>query len=136
MNPNEEKITAIIKKQQDAWNRADAAGLSSDCHEEMTFTPILGQTYFGRAAFEERHQTIFATIFKDSSLDMAISRIHFPTPDVAVVDIHAVLGNFRALPPGVMAQKDGMLHTCLLEVLVRSGSSWQVMAYHNVDTKA
>ena len=135
MNPNEE-ITAIIKKQQEAWNRADAAGFASQCDEQMTFTPILGKTYFGRAAFEERHAAIFATLFKGSTLDMAVERIHFPVPDVAVVDIHARLGNFRALPPGVAAQDDGLLHTCLLEVLVRGGSGWQVTAYHNVDTKA
>lgn len=135
MNTAEQQIKQIIDRQQDAWNRGDAAGYAVDCDEHMSFTNIVGKMFFGREVFEERHAFLFSQIFKNSMLDMNIQRIHFPVPDIAIVDIACNLGGYQRLPEGVRAQTDGSLHTCLLEVMVRSGSGWRVAAYHNVDVK-
>lgn len=135
MSTAEQQIEQIIHRQQDAWNRGDAAGYSQDCDEQMSFTNIIGMTFFGRDAFEERHEFMFAYIFKGSRLEMNVQRIHFPLPNVALVDIACTLDGYQRLPEGVSPRANGGLQTCLLEVLVRSESGWRVVAYHNVDVK-
>lgn len=125
----------IIHRQQEAWKRGDAAGYAADCDSQMSFTNILGEMAFGRQAFETKHAFIFSSIFKGSRLEMEIRRIHFPTPNVALVDVACTLRDYAALPPGVPPRPDGVLRTCLLEVLTRVDDGWRVVAYHNVDVK-
>jgi uncharacterized protein (TIGR02246 family) len=127
------EVTQIIRRQQEAWNRGDAAGYAADCEEQMSFTNIVGKMLFGREVFEEHHAFLFGSIFKGSRLD--IRRIHFPAPNIALVDIACTLAGYQRLPEGAAPQNDGLLHTCLLEVLVRTESGWRVVAYHNVDVK-
>lgn len=129
------EVTQIIRQQQEAWNRGDPAGYAADCDEQMSFTNLIGKMFFGREAFEERHAFLFESIFKGSRLEMEIRRIHFPAPNVALVDVACKLGGYQRLPEGAAPQNDGFLHTCLLEVLVRTETGWRVAAYHNVDVK-
>ena len=131
----QEEISLILDRQQEAWNRSDAAGYSADCDENVSFTNIVGQVFFGCKAFEEKHAQIFATIFKESTLNMSVRRIHFPASNVAVVDIEVQLSGYQALPPGVKHPADSVLRTRLLQVFVHSDVGWRVVAYHNVDTK-
>ena len=135
MTTPQEEITLIIDHQQQSWNRGDAAGYARDCDGNLSFTNIVGKMLFGRQVFEERHAFLFSGIFQGSVLNMAIQRIHFPMPGCAIVDISCTLTKYQALPPGVVPQEDGALHTCLLEVLVQTQTGWLVTAYHNVDKK-
>jgi uncharacterized protein (TIGR02246 family) len=130
-----EEIKQIISRQQEAWNRADASGFSQDCDTSVSFTNILGNVYFGRNLFDERHADIFSTIFKGSALNLSILRIHFPNPDVAIVDLDAAVSNYRTLPPGIKVSADGVLRTSLLQVFLRTEQGWRMVVYHNVDLK-
>jgi uncharacterized protein (TIGR02246 family) len=130
-----EEIKQIISRQQEAWNRADAAEFSKYCDASVSFTTILGKVYFGRNLFDERHAEIFATIFHGSALNMSIQRIHFPNPDVAIVDLNAAVSNYQVLPTGITAPTDGVLRTSLMQVFIRTESGWRMVAYHNVDIK-
>ena len=135
MTTPQQEITLIIDHQEQTWNQGDAAGYARDCNENMSFTNIVGKMFFGREVFEERHVFLFSGIFKGSVLSMSIQRIHFPMPGCAIADIACTLTGYQALPPGVVAQEDGALHTCLLEVLVQTQNGWRVATYHNVDQK-
>jgi uncharacterized protein (TIGR02246 family) len=130
-----EEIKQIISRQQDAWNRADVPAFSQVCDASVSFTNILGKVYFGKDLFDERHALIFSTIFKGSALSLAIQRIHFPVPDVAVVDLCSMVTGYQALPPGVKASADGVLCTSLLQVFLHTEEGWRMVAYHNVDIK-
>jgi uncharacterized protein (TIGR02246 family) len=130
-----EEIKQIISRQQEAWNRADAPAFSQDCDASLSFTTILGKVYFGRNLFDERHAEIFATIFNGSALGLSIQRVHFPNPDVAIVDLSAAVSNYRALPPGINTPADGVLRTSLMQVFVRTELGWRMVAHHNVDIK-
>src|SRR5512143_2086604 len=101
MTTSNGEITLLITRQQEAWNRADAAGYAQDCDENLSFTNIVGKTFFGREAFEERHVFLFSGIFKGSKLCMTIERIHFPLPQLALVDIFCTMREYQALPPGI-----------------------------------
>ena len=82
---------AIIKEQQEAWNRGDAERLAARFHEQSSFTNVRGDFYIGAEAFKERHDLIFRTIFKGSEHALNIQRLHFPTQHVAIVDIEAAV---------------------------------------------
>jgi uncharacterized protein (TIGR02246 family) len=130
-----EEIKQIISRQQDAWNCADVPKFSLDCDESISFTNILGKVYFGRNLFDERHAEILSTLFKGSDLNLSINRIHFPNPDVAIVDLDAAVSNYRSLPPGIKTPQDGVLRTSLMQVFILTESGWRIVAYHNVDIK-
>jgi len=132
---DEERIHAIIRDQQDAWNRGDAKAFAAHFDESGTFTNILGEVYYGHGPFEDRHTRILSTIFKGSSVCMTVRRLHFPASGIAVVDIDTEIAGYQALPPGVRPTTAGVLQTRLLEVLVRRHNEWSVVAYHNVDLK-
>lgn len=134
-NSVETDIQPILDRQKIAWNNGDARAYARDCDEHISFTNILGQVLFGRAGFEAKHDAIFSSFFKGSRMEFAIRRIHFPLPDVAIVDLDVEITAFAGLPPGIAAPADGVLRTCLLQVLVRGDSGWRVTAYHNVDKK-
>ncbi len=131
----EEEIRLLLERQADAWNRGDAAGHAADIEEDCWFTNLLGHTPQGKAAFVERHERIFQTIFQGSRLSLDVLRLKRLGEHLAMVESRAVLSGFRALPPGVQACADGALHTRLLLVLVHRGGAWRVSAYHNVDVK-
>lgn len=131
----EKEILQLLHRQQQAWNTADAIAYAQDCDEHLSFTNIVGQVLFGHKAFEERHIQIFSSIFRGSALEMHLRRLHFPLPDVAVVDLDVSLENYVSLPPGVTPQPDGTLRTSLLQVFAFTPSGWKVIAYHNVDAK-
>lgn len=136
--PQSTPTAEIIQKlysQQEAWNQSDAVRYSQDCDENISFTNVRGEIFHGRQAFEEKHTQIFASFFKGSTIEMKVSHIHFPTPEVAIVDIDVALKGYTALPPGVHALADGTLLTRLLEVFVLLDAGWRIVAYHNVDVK-
>jgi uncharacterized protein (TIGR02246 family) len=128
-------IRAIIKEQQEAWNRGDAERLAARFHEQGSFTNVRGDFCIGAEAFKERHDLIFQTIFKGSEHALNIQRLHFPTQHVAIVDIEAAVTGYQGLPPGILASPDNALRTRLMQVMVKDDRGWWIVAYHNVDIK-
>jgi uncharacterized protein (TIGR02246 family) len=128
----EQEIRRLLERQTGAWNQGDAAAYAADASEEIWFTNILGHTATGRRPFLERHEAIFRTIFRGSRLEQEILRWRLVAPSVALVETRVTLAGFQALPPGISASADGVLHTRLLQVLVNEEGLWRIAAYHNV----
>jgi hypothetical protein len=101
MKTDEKKVIHIIQFRQYTWNQDGTSDYEQDCDNETSFTNIIGKPFFGRAFFEERHAYVFSPIFKGNTADMTIERIHFLTPGVAIMDIHAKLENYVAPPLSV-----------------------------------
>jgi len=85
-----------------------------------------------RAEFNRRHEEIFRGYLRGSQLALTTRKLRFLRPDVAVADVDTSLSGVPAQPLGAQAGPDGVLHTCLLMVLVRERGSWGIAAYHNV----
>src|SRR2546430_15324225 len=79
-------IKKVLADQVEAWNRHDAKAFSMAFAEDADFTNVVGASAHGRAEVEKFHAPMFATIFKDSNLKMAKTKIRFIKPDVAAVD--------------------------------------------------
>lgn len=128
-------IHVLVQAQADAWNRGDAAAFAAAFGERGVFTNIRGDTWHGRAAYEQRHDDIFRGFFRDSRIRMQVDEVRLLRADVALVTIDTEVDSPNGLPPGVAAHADGLLRTRLLDVLLRNGDSWVITASHNVDVK-
>src|SRR5581483_12026666 len=101
------------------------------------FTNILGAFYKGQDAFAKEHDHIFKTIFRGSTLQQDIISLQFADPDVAVVEVLTAVTGAK-LPSARSDTMDpkGRLRTRLLQVIVRRGGTWKIVAYHNVEVKS
>jgi uncharacterized protein (TIGR02246 family) len=139
-NPNqppadERAIHRIIDNENETWNKGDAVGYSRDFARDGIFTNIRGQAFDGYDAFVRQHDVIFKGIFRGTRLQQEIDVVRFPEPGVALVEtITAVLGVSQP-PPGVTLDAQGRMRTRLLQVVVKRGGEWKIVAYHNVDIK-
>jgi uncharacterized protein (TIGR02246 family) len=130
--------TAIRKIMQDEvtdWNRGDAAAYSRQFASDGSFTNIRGQFFTGHEAFLKQHEAIFQGVFKNTTLQQDVVSLKFIKPDVAIVETLASVSGMPLPPPGTAADSKGRLRTRLLQVVVRQGSEWKIVAYHNVDVK-
>lgn len=131
---DEAAIRNIVNDEVAAWNKGDAVAYSVHFAEEGTFTNILGIFYKGHDAFVKEHDHIFKTIFRGSTLQQDIVSLQFADPDVAVVEVlTAVTGAKLPSARNDSLDKKKRLRTRLLQVIVRRGGSWKIIAYHNVE---
>jgi uncharacterized protein (TIGR02246 family) len=135
--PDETAIRGIIQDEVAAWNKGDAVAYSRHFAADGTFTNITGQFFTGYDAFLKQHEVIFAGRFKQTTLQQDIVSLKFARPDTAVVEVlTAVSGVDPALlAQGTGADAKGRLRTRLLQVVVKQGTEWKIVAYHNVDVK-
>jgi uncharacterized protein (TIGR02246 family) len=134
---DETAIRSIIQDEIAAWNQGDAVAYSRHFSADGTFTNITGQFFTGYEAFLKQHEVIFAGRFKQTRLQQDIVSLRFVRPDVAVVEVlTSVAGVVSAqLAQGTGADAKGRLRTRLLQVVMKQGEEWKVVAYHNVDVK-
>ena len=135
-NSDQVAIESIVVSLDTAWAKGDADAFAEHFAPDGGFTNVLGKVYFGREAFRTRHDAIFKTVFKGSTSKLAIAKLRFVRPDVAIADVDAEIRGFAALPPGMQAGPDGVGRSKLLLVLVRDGGEWWITAYHNVGVAA
>ena len=97
----------------------------------------MGLFFVGRKGFIERHEQIFKTVFKNTTLDQKLVSLQFIRPDAAVVETLTWVAGFSQAgpPPGTKLHADGRLYTRLLQMMVKTGQTWQIVSYHNVDVK-
>jgi uncharacterized protein (TIGR02246 family) len=125
-------IERLIASLEDAWARGDASAFANRFANDGTFTNVLGMFFQGRDAFRERHDAVFKTVFKGSTLALRIESLRFIRADVAIADTDAELRGFTTLTGGYVALPDGTVRGKLLMVLVREHGDWWISAYHNV----
>jgi len=134
-SPAEAAIRSIIEEEIAAWNSGDAAAFARHFAADGTFTNIRGQFFTGREAFQERHDFIFKGIYRGTTMKQDIVSLKFVRPEVAVVEtITAVIGIEKRVP-GMSLDAHGRLRSRLLQVMVKDGSEWKIVAFHNTDVK-
>ena len=74
----------LVAAEPDAWNKGDAHAFPTRFTEDISFTNIIGTSYYGRAAFEER----------------SFKRLCFIRADVATADVNTELRSYAKLPSG------------------------------------
>ena len=135
-SPDETAVRNIIQEEIAAWNSGDAAAFSRHFAADGTFTNIRGQFFIGREAFMERHDFIFKGVYRGTTMKQDVVSLKFVRPDVAIVEtLTAVIGVQKPLP-GTSADDKGRLRSRLLQVMVKDGGEWKIVAFHNTDVRA
>lgn len=134
---DEAGIRSIVQDEIAAWHRGDAVAYSRHFAPDGTFTNIAGQLFIGYDAFLKQHEVIFEGRFKQTRLQQDIVSLRFVRPDVAVVEVLTSVSGVVAaqLAPGTSGDATGPLRARLLQVVVKQGQEWKIVAYHNVDVK-
>jgi uncharacterized protein (TIGR02246 family) len=137
-NPEEATIRNILQEENSSWNAGDATGYSRHFAEDGTFTNVLGMFFTGHKMFLDRHEVIFKGPFRGTIAKQEVVSLKFVKDDVAIVETLATISGFSKAgpPPGVRLDETGSLKTRLLQVFVKQGGDWKIVAYHNVDIKA
>ena len=132
---DERAIRQIIDNETKAWNAGDAVGYSRDFGQDGIFTNIRGQAFTGYDAFLKQHDFIFRGLFRGTKLQQDVAVLRFPEPGMALIETLTAVTELSQMPPGVTPDPKGRLRTRLLQVIVRRGGEWKIVAYHNVDVK-
>jgi uncharacterized protein (TIGR02246 family) len=135
-SPADAAVRNIIQEEIAAWNRGDAVAFSRHFAADGTFTNIRGQFFTGREAFAERHEFIFKGIYRGTTMKQDVVSVKFVRPDVAVVETLTAVIGIEKLLPGTSADSKGRLRSRLLQVMVKNGEDWQIVAFHNTDVRA
>lgn len=134
-SPDEMALRNIIKDEINTWNRGDAVGYSRHFAAGGTFTNIRGQFFTGYPAFLKQHEVIFKGIYKKTTLNQEVVSLKFIKPDLAIVETVTTLAGAPQAPPGVTRDSKRRIRTRLMQVAMKSGGQWTIVAYHNVDVK-
>jgi len=130
-----EAVFDVVNEENEGWNAGDVELYSRAVVDEVSFTNIRGQHFFGREAFMKQHEFIFRGMFKGTKLEQKVVSLRFLGTNVAVLGTLASLSGIEKPLPYMRLDADGRLTTRLLQVLEKQDEEWKVVAYHNVDIK-
>jgi uncharacterized protein (TIGR02246 family) len=134
-SPDEIALRDIIKDEVNTWNKGDAVGYSRHFAAAGTFTNIRGQFFTGYPAFLKQHEAIFKGIFRKSTLKQEVVSLKFIRPDLAIIETVTTVAGASQAPVGVTRDSKRRIRTRLMQVALKSGGAWTIVAYHNVDVK-
>jgi uncharacterized protein (TIGR02246 family) len=126
------QVRALLDALVAAWNAHDARAYAAPFAADAEFTNVFGLTQKGRAAIEAAHDAIFKTMFKDSRLALAETRIRFLRPDIAVVDAHWTMTGARDPEGRPWPARHGLLN----QIAARGAGVWSIAVSHNMDVPA
>jgi uncharacterized protein (TIGR02246 family) len=124
-------LLGILDDEGAAWAKGDADAFAAHARDNVVFTNIVGMFSVGQVPFVTQHKAIFASIYKESSMQQFVQSIIFVRSDTAIVDTITKVSGFHELPPGAAAV-DGALYTRLEQVMLKEKGIWQVASFHNV----
>ena len=128
---DERAIREVLLALPEAWNARDASAWVENFTPDSGFVNILGMRFPDRASNEERHASLFATIFRDSTLQADVLHIRFADSDTAVAEVRFRLVGYTALPPGIGETAPGVLETRLVDVLQKIDGHWRIVFSQN-----
>ena len=128
---DERAIREVLLALPEAWNARDAAAWVQNFTPDSGFVNILGMRFPDRDSNEERHASLFATIFRDSTLTAEVLHIRFTGPDTAVAEVRLRLAGYARLPPGIGETGPGVLETRLVDVLQKIDGDWRIVFSQN-----
>jgi uncharacterized protein (TIGR02246 family) len=114
-----ERITAILREWEDAWNRHDMRAFANLFHEDGIWILWTGQVWTGRKAIEEGHAEVHRTVFRNSIQREKLEELRFVGPDAAVVRFYSTLtGDARA--------PDKLIKSRKILIVTRRDDGWKV----------
>ena len=124
---DEAVIRESVKQLEMGWNTKSGAVFAKAFAEDADYVVINGMHIKGRSVIETAHQRIFDTIYKDTTITLAVKQIRFLRPDVAVVHV-----NGHRNGPTKELTSDAMLTL----VMTKEKEGWTIAAFQNTQVVA
>lgn len=115
---------AITRHLEDAWNAGDGRAYGDPFAEDAGYITVLGHLIQSRSAIAGSHQSIFKTIYRNSTVRQKVIGARALTDDVIVAHVDIVL----SVPSGHIAGDHNAIQTL---ILVRQGEGWRVAHFQN-----
>ena len=119
---DEGAIRENVKQMESGWNTKSAALFAKPFADDADYVVINGSQIKGRVQIEQAHQQIFDTIFKDTTVALAVKQVRFLRPDVAVVHV----GGHRQGPTKELTQD-----AVITMVMTKEKQGWRIAAFQN-----
>ncbi|MEO6313553.1 MAG: SgcJ/EcaC family oxidoreductase [Chitinophagaceae bacterium] len=131
-------IKIILQEEVTAWKNKDAELYSKHFSNEGTFTNLLGMFFTGHAVFQNKHAEVFKSVFAGTVLQQQLISMKVASEGTIIVETLASVSGFSSNGPprGTTLDGQGRLNARLLQVMVKDGIDWKIIAYHNTDIKA
>jgi uncharacterized protein (TIGR02246 family) len=116
---NPEKITAIIRDWEKAWNNHDMKAFAHLFQEDGVWILWTGEVWKGRTVIEEGLAAVHKTVYRNSVQKEEIEEITFIGPDAAVVRFHSTLTGDERYPEKVIQSRK-------LLIITRRKGDWKI----------
>jgi uncharacterized protein (TIGR02246 family) len=126
---DEAMIRANVEQVAKGWNAKSGAEFAKPFAEDADYVVINGMHVKGRAAIDKAHQSIFDTIYKNSTVAVTVEQIRFLRPDVAVVHVRSALSVTRE-----NSTQTGTGRITL--VMTKNKDKWEIAAFQNTSIQA
>jgi uncharacterized protein (TIGR02246 family) len=126
---DEAAIRENVEQMQAGWNTKSGSLFARPFAEDADYVVINGSYVKGRVTIEKTHQQIFETIYKNTTIRLAVKQVRFLRPDVAVVH---VTGHLDA-PEN---EKQLVADASMTMVMTREKQGWQIAAFQNTQVIA
>jgi uncharacterized protein (TIGR02246 family) len=124
-DPDEVAVRALYQQAMDGWNAGSGERFAAPFIEDGDFVAFDGVHFRGREQIAAFHQQLFDKWMKGSRLVGGVEKVHFVSPDVAVV---LAAGNTVMRGKSRPARERASIQTL---VAVRGHSEWRLAAFHN-----
>ena len=124
---DEAAIRESVKQMESGWNTKSGALFAKPFAEDADYVVINGMYIKGRSVIEAAHQRIFDTIYKDTTINLAVKQIRFLRPDVAVVHV-----NGHRNGPTKELTSEAMLTL----FMTKEKDGWTIAAFQNTQVVA
>lgn len=121
---DEEQIRTMISQMEQAWQEADGKKWASHFSEDADFVVWFGQHFVGRETIGGVLHHILHDFYADTESYAEITKIRFPSSDIAVVHLE-----FSIYDKGEEIPKRST--TIPMMVLQRTQAGWQIVSFHN-----
>jgi len=126
---DESEIRQLQTRQQEAWNRHDAAAYASLFADDGDVVNVVGWWWKGRHEIERQLTLAYAVVFRDSRLTITDVEIRFLARDVAIVHVRWTMEGART-PPSIPEPRQGIQ----IQVLHKRGGVWRIVAFQNTNS--
>lgn len=130
-NSDELEIHKAVMRLPEAWNRHDMRAFASQFAEDADFVNVAGSWWRGRAEIEQKHATVHATIFRESTLSIDDIQIRFLTPEIAIAHVATSLAGQKTAEGALVPPRK----TLLTLVLQKLAGKWLIATSQNTDIR-
>ena len=121
-------LTGLIDTFVQGWNAGSGERLAGAFAADADFTNVMGLRAHGRDVIAQGHNEIFATVFRGTRLEAAISQIRYLRPDVAAVDVTLTVRGADGQPMAMLPA--GQSSAGL--VATREAGTWSIAVMRNM----